>query len=52
MSLHFWVAIYDLFNISRRISSAYYPETDREPERVYQTIEQYLYTLPNFGYDK
>jgi hypothetical protein len=41
----FWVKICDLLNIRRKMSMAYHPETDRQPERVNQTLKQYHRTL-------
>jgi hypothetical protein len=47
-----WAKVCNLFNIGRRISMAYHPETDRYTERVNQTLEQYLHLFCNVEQDK
>jgi hypothetical protein len=47
----FWADVCDLLNIRRRMSTASYPETDRQTERVKQTLEQYLHAFCNFEQD-
>ena len=37
-----WKRICELLRITRRLSTAYYPETDGATERVNQVIEHYL----------
>ena len=39
---HFWQALIDLLGIQTKLSTAFHPETDGQPEWVNQTIEQYL----------
>ena len=39
---HFWQVLMDLLGIKTKLSTAFHPETDRQTERVNQTIEQYL----------
>ena len=39
---HFWLVIMDLLGIQTKLSIAFQPKTDRQTERVNQTIEQYL----------
>ncbi|MBW0501117.1 hypothetical protein O181_040832 [Austropuccinia psidii MF-1] len=38
----FWTNLCQHLNISRDLSTAYHPETDRKTERVNQILEQYL----------
>ena len=37
-----WKRIYKLLRITRRLSIAYYPETDGTTERANQVVEYYL----------
>jgi hypothetical protein len=39
---HLWKRICQLLNITRRLSTAYHPETDGATERMNQTLETYL----------
>jgi hypothetical protein len=43
-----WVEVCDLFNIHRTMYMGYYPEAERQTERVYQTLEHCLYAFRNF----
>jgi hypothetical protein len=47
----FWPEVCDLFDVCRRMSTAYYPETDGQNNRVNQTLEQYLHTFCTFEQD-
>jgi hypothetical protein len=47
----YWAEVRDLLNICRRMSTAYYPETDGQTERVKQTLEQYRHTFCYFEQD-
>ena len=42
LTSHFWQVLMDLLGIKSKLSMAFHPETDGQPERVNQTIEQYL----------
>ena len=42
MTSHIWQVLMDLLGIKTKLSTAFHPETDRQTEKVNQTIEQYL----------
>jgi transposase InsO family protein len=43
-----WGRVCKLLGITRRLSTAYYPETDGSTERMNQTIETFLYTFVDY----
>jgi hypothetical protein len=47
----FWVEVYNLLDLHRRMSTAYHPETDGQTERVIQTLQWYIYAFSNFEQD-
>ena len=38
LSSHFWAVLMDLLGINTKLSTAFHPETDRQTERLNQTI--------------
>jgi transposase InsO family protein len=44
----FWRDLMSLLNLSRKMSTAYHPQTDGQTERLNQTIEQYIRCYCNF----
>ena len=46
-----WQSFADLIGIEHRLSTAYHPQTNRQTERVNQTLEQYLRHYVNFQQD-
>lgn len=38
----FWKTVRDKLNITQRLSTAYHPEIDGQPERANQEVERYL----------
>ena len=44
----FWGALMAQLNIKHELSTAYYPQTDRQTERVNQTLKQYLRYFYNY----
>src|SRR5205807_4105841 len=44
----FWERLCGLLSIKRRLSTAFYPQTDGQIERVNQTLETYLRTFINY----
>ena len=46
-----WKRICQLLSITRRLSTAYYPETDGSTERINSTIETYIRTFCDFAQD-
>jgi len=47
----FWSRLCDQLGITRRLSTAYHPETDGSTERMNQTLEAYLRTYINYEQD-
>jgi hypothetical protein len=47
----FWKFLIDLSGIHHKLSIAYHPQTDRQTERLNQTIEQYLRCYVNYQQD-
>ena len=47
----FWEGLGRLLSIKRRLSTAFYPQTDGQTERVNQTLETYLQTFINYDQD-
>ncbi|KAG5720268.1 hypothetical protein E4T56_gene3342 [Termitomyces sp. T112] len=45
---HFWQSLCKALKIKTSLSTAYHPETDRQTERVNQTLEQYLCLYINY----
>ena len=46
-----WSRVCQLLSITRRLSTAYHPETDGSTERMNQTVETYLRTFVNYSQD-
>lgn len=46
-----WARICSLLGITRRLSTAYHPETDGSTERMNQTLETYLRMFVDFAQD-
>ncbi|MBW0552524.1 hypothetical protein O181_092239 [Austropuccinia psidii MF-1] len=46
-----WTNLCQQLKISRDLSTAYHPETDRQTERVNQTLEQYLWIYVSYHQD-
>ncbi|MBW0572041.1 hypothetical protein O181_111756 [Austropuccinia psidii MF-1] len=47
----FWTNLCQKLKISRDLSTAYHPETDGQPERVNQILEQYLWMYVSYHQD-
>ncbi|MBW0563249.1 hypothetical protein O181_102964 [Austropuccinia psidii MF-1] len=47
----FWTNLCQQLKISRDLSTAYHPETDRQTERVNQILEQYLWMYVSYHQD-
>ena len=47
----FWNRVCSHLNIKHRLSIAFHPQTDGQPERQNQTMEQYLRAFSNFEHD-
>jgi len=47
----FWRSLCQLLGIKANLSTAYYPETDGQTERVNQIVEQYLRVYINYQQD-
>ncbi|MBW0522262.1 hypothetical protein O181_061977 [Austropuccinia psidii MF-1] len=47
----FWTHLCQQLKISRDLSTAYHPETDRQTQRVYQILEQYLQMYVSYHKD-
>jgi transposase InsO family protein len=39
---NFWIALMEYLGVKHKMSTAYYPQTDGQTERLNQTLEQYL----------
>jgi hypothetical protein len=44
----FWTALTGLLGVKRKMSTAFYPQTDRQTERLNQTIKAYLRYYINY----
>jgi len=47
----FWISLMQLLQVKLNVSTAFHPETDRETERVNQTLEQYLRSYCSYQQD-
>ena len=47
----FWTALSKSMNLTRRLSTAFHPQTDGQTERMNQTVEQYLRIYCNYHQD-
>jgi transposase InsO family protein len=47
----FWDGLCGLLGIKKRMSTSFHPQTDRQMERVNQTLETYLRTFINYDQD-
>ncbi|MBW0520215.1 hypothetical protein O181_059930 [Austropuccinia psidii MF-1] len=47
----FWTQLCHQLKISRDLSTAFHPETDRKPERVNQILDQYLWMYFSYNQD-
>jgi transposase InsO family protein len=47
----FWDSLCGLLGIKKRMSRLFHPQTDRQIERVNQTLETYLHTFINYDQD-
>jgi hypothetical protein len=47
LARNFWGELLKSLNITRKLSTAYHPETDGQTERINQTLEQYLRIYTN-----
>ena len=45
---YFWLALCDILGIKAQLFTAFYPETDRQTERINVIIEMYLRMYVNF----
>jgi transposase InsO family protein len=48
---HFWASLCEQLAVSRRLSTAFHPQTDGQTERVNQSIEHYLRTYCGYAQD-
>jgi hypothetical protein len=48
---NFWKSLMDQLGIHQKMSTAYYPQTDGQTERLNQTLEQYLRFYVNYEQD-
>jgi hypothetical protein len=47
----FWNGPYNRWGIKKRMSTSFHPQTDRQTERVNQTLETHLRTFINYDQD-
>ena len=47
----FWQSLFKILQVEIKLSSAYYPQTDGQIERVNQVLEQYLRCSINYHQD-
>jgi hypothetical protein len=50
-TIEFWEGVYSLLGIKKRMSTVCHPQTERQMERVNQTLETYLRTFINYNQD-
>jgi hypothetical protein len=50
-TLKFWHPLFKILKVKIKSSSVYHPQTDGQPERINQVLEQYLHCTINYHQD-